>query len=150
MLQKLSVVAVLIFISVGALAADEHQETGEKKSTSRPTAVKKKPSIAEKISACLTERPTKKEDAAAKPSSSTDSSSSPHAITPSVNSKPTDSTQDGAALFTKHCASCHSAGDMDWATAKQVVGVTMPFGKVNTVTPEEVAKLKEYFQTQIK
>lgn len=149
MLQKLSVVAVLIFLSCGAFAADEHQEKSEKKSSGRPAATKSKASLAEKISACLTERPSKKEEIV-KPSSSPSSSSSPQGLTPSSIDKPSDSTAEGAALFTKHCASCHSAGDIDWATAKQVVGVTMPFGKVNTVTPEEVAKLKEYFQTQIK
>ena len=154
MLKKLSVIAMVGFLSLSVIAAEEHTESGEKKSASRPAATKKKgATLAEKISACLAERPSAKKEgdkatASTKPTTDVESQQSVSAsTTPNPNSS---SGVDGAALFTKHCGSCHSAGEMDWASAKDAVGVTMPKGRVSSVPAEEVAALREYFQSQIK
>lgn len=125
------------WVSFSSFAEEDHKDSkGKSSATSRPSEGAKKPvSLSEKLSACLTERP-----GSSKPSSNKSDSESTGAL-------PT-----GEALFSKYCASCHSAGGSkgpisDWKLAAQRAGTDMP-PSGESIPEEELSLLQDYLRSR--
>jgi mono/diheme cytochrome c family protein len=138
MKKRFRFLVLVLSLTLGAFsfsADDNHKDSAEASSrSSRPSETKKKPvSLSEKLSACLTERP------------GTSSSSKPDAD--SSSNQPS-----GEALFTKYCASCHSAGGSqgpisDWKLAAQRAGTDMP-PSGESIPDEELSILQDYLRSR--
>lgn len=172
MLRTLFVVALtLIWVGQVPLRAEEEHKSDKnpKEEAGRPSADKKKSTLADKISACLSARPSSAADkthssGSTKPSTGSDTSSSnssspslaENSSTGSGSSASTEGasassgSSDGAALFNKHCSSCHSLDKLDFGAAAQVVGVSMPKGNPSSVPANEVTALKQFFLSKAK
>lgn len=144
-------IVLSLVVSVGnSFSADEsHQEKKESTST-RPNAPEKKPTtLAEKLSACLTERPSgdKKEASGEAEEKLGKTYSSQGSADAAAKTGPS-----GAELFQANCASCHAPNAsqgpiVDWALAAQRAGTDMPpNGK--KFTADELSKLRAFFATK--
>jgi len=150
-----STFGLLILLSIiasggsGFSADESHQEKKESTST-RPNAPEKKATtLAEKLSACLTERPSGdkkegKEEAEEKLGKTYADKDSADTKAPAGPS--------GAELFQANCASCHAPNAsqgpiVDWALAAQRAGTDMPpNGK--KFSADELAKLRAFFASK--
>lgn len=147
--RKLVVVATLFLLPpLGLQAADDKHAGEPKKENPRASAEKKKPStLAEKISACLAERPKAKTDGSApKDTSKTEASQpggDPVASQSAATVKP-----NGAPLFSQYCSRCHSGGlDGVKAIGKLNAGQMPPPDEPQPNGAEKQA-LIEYFASQ--
>ncbi|NBT59236.1 hypothetical protein EBT16_10680 [bacterium] len=138
---------LLVFLVVvpAAFSAEEKPHSGDsaegKKSSPRATAEKKKPStLAEKISACLNERPG---TSTAKPE--TDSTKPEPKPEESVQAQSANIKLDGAPLFQQYCARCHSGGVTPGAAVGKVSGGLMPPPDEPQPSAAEKQALIEYF-----
>jgi len=132
---------------VGAEKEKHSGPASDQKPTTRATESDKKPvSLAEKLSACLNERPSSKEKETEKPDTW-----KKHGAESDTNDEASQAS--GSALFTKHCASCHSPGAsqgpiVDFALAAERAGTSMPPSNPSSIPSEELSILKDYLRSR--
>lgn len=145
----LIVLTVIVSGPNGFSAEESHQEKKES-STARPTATEKKPStLAEKLSACLTERPSgdKKEGKGEAEEKLGKTYPKKDSVDTAAQTGPS-----GAEIFQANCASCHAPNAsqgpiVDWALAAQRAGTDMPpNGK--KFSADELSKLRAFFASK--
>lgn len=140
--KKMVVIASLFFLMPLGLRAEEPHESDKKVKAPRANAEKKKPAtLAEKISACLAERPkesSKQEQAGSnKPSAS---------VQPSETQQAASTAQNGAALFTQYCSKCHNQNELVPSEAANKVKIgEMPKAGEPQPSASEKQALIEYF-----
>ncbi|NBX76885.1 MAG: cytochrome c [Proteobacteria bacterium] len=148
MTRKQIVVASLLFLMPYSLHSEDKHAGETKKETPRASAEKKKPStLAEKINACLAERPGLKTEKSI-PQENAESPEKP-AVEPQLAAQAAATAKpNGAPLFQQFCASCHSGGiDPSKAVGKLSAGQMPPAGEAQPSAAEKQA-LIEYFSGQ--
>jgi len=145
---KFIVVAALVFLMHVSLRADDQHAGETKKDAPRASAEKKKPStLAEKINACLAERPGSKTDKSG-PLVSAQPEGKP-AVEPQFAAQAAATVKpNGAPLFQQYCSQCHSGGiDPGKAIGKLSAGLMPPADEAQP-SAEEKQALIEYFSGQ--
>jgi len=146
--KQIFVVASLLFLIPFALHADDQHAGETKKDAPRASAEKKKPStLAEKINACLAERPGSKTDKSGPPVSAQPEGKP--AVEPQLAAQAAATIKpNGAPLFQQYCSQCHSGGiDPGKAIGKLSAGLMPPADEAQP-SAEEKQALIEYFSGQ--
>ena len=146
--KQIVVVASLLFLMPIALHSEDKHSGEAKKDAPRASAEKKKPStLAEKINACLAERPGSKTDKSGPPVSAQPEEQ------PGVEPQLADQAAatikpKGAPIFSQYCSRCHSGGvDPGKAVGKLNAGLMPPADEAQP-SAEEKQALIEYFSGQ--